>query len=81
MGELHAKSEPLLRPGKLFSLLDLMGARLECDQCGNWESLPALDEKEAKRLSRQSGWRRRRGKDLCPACVVSLPPTGTKRGA
>jgi hypothetical protein len=61
--------EPRFRPGKLISLLDIIGGgRAICDSCGRWQSVSALCEADARQILGKSGWTFRDGKDFCQVC-------------
>lgn len=71
---LHDKHEPRLQSGKLYSLLDIMGATITCDECGAWQNLPALHEVFAVEEARKRGWQTGDGKpDLCKHCLSRAP--------
>lgn len=52
--------------GKLYSMLDLLGARFVCDSC-EAESKSHLTPERAKESAEQNGWVIGE-KDLCPKC-------------
>lgn len=66
---LHEPGEPRLEGGRIYSLLDLMGATITCDQCGRWQRLESLDETDARDKATAMGWAQRENRDLCRICV------------
>lgn len=68
-GRLHEKHEPRFASGKLYSMLDLMGATATCDFCGCWQRLPTLIESHMAEEAAKLGWTQRDGKDACPNCA------------
>jgi hypothetical protein len=66
--KLHRRGEPFLPTGQLISMLDVMGASVTCDRCGNWQRLQTLSLDEARKTSEARGWTLSDGKDLCPEC-------------
>ena len=67
---LHRKWEPRMQPGRLYSLLDIMGGEAVCDECGNWQRIPTLSERDLAREAHARGWVTGE-KDYCPECVAS----------
>ncbi len=59
-----------LIPGQLYSLLDLMGVRYSCDQCGK-DGPSALGAVQAKDAALKDGWSINgpEGHDLCSSCA------------
>jgi hypothetical protein len=65
---LHRKGESRMPSGHLYSMLDLMGATVTCDRCGNWQRLPILIPEDALDAMKQLGWNVCDGRDICPEC-------------
>ena len=74
---LHDKDDGAFRPGRLYSMLDLLGASITCDFCGRWQRLDALDSATAMKNAEQKGWTKRDDKDCCRICTPT-PNTGGK---
>jgi hypothetical protein len=56
-------------PGKLYSMLDIMGGgRCVCDFCGRWQSFAAVSRHQAREMLAQDGWTQDGEKDKCPRC-------------
>jgi hypothetical protein len=70
---LHHKGEPLMPPGHLYSMLDIMGGTVTCDRCGNWQRLPVLSPADAPSAMTELGWKQEAGQDLCPKCKPLAP--------
>lgn len=67
---LHNKTDPRFPAMKLLSMLDLMGASIECEQCGRWQRLDAMTEDNARNSAKAKGWVvNADGKDICRICV------------
>jgi len=87
-GILHEASTnpgPLFQPGKLYSLLDILGGgTMTCDNCGRWQRIVALSPSMARADLVKYGWSFRDGKDLCPVCTKLTTDNGqltTDKGA
>lgn len=70
---LHEKSDPRLQGGRLYSMLDILGPEIVCDECGRWQRLSAILESDAREDANRKGWAIVDGRDLCPICTKSRP--------
>lgn len=41
-----------------------------CDECGDFAECSSYTVAQARRLARESGWRYRKGNDLCYTCAT-----------
>jgi hypothetical protein len=67
---LHEPNEPRLQSGRLYSMLDLIGTTVTCDECQRWQRLDAVVDLAANAASK--GWSRIGERDLCPICTKAL---------
>jgi hypothetical protein len=65
---LHDKNDPHLQGGRLYSMLDLMGATMTCDLCGRWQRLDTLFDFD--KCAAEKGWVKRNEQDLCRICAT-----------
>jgi len=66
---LHEPGDPKFQGGRIYSMLDMMGATATCDKCGRWQRIDALINLKEK--AAEKGWTERAGQDLCPICSSS----------
>jgi hypothetical protein len=61
--------DPLFKPGKLISLLDILGGGIAtCDQCRRWQRFGALTMEHAREILSADGWTFKGGRELCTIC-------------
>lgn len=73
---LREKHDRLIQSGRLVSMLELLGGKATCDECGRWESIPTLIKSELPTLAAERGWSKdARGHDLCPLCTKGRIPS------
>lgn len=69
--DLHEKDAPRLVGGQMYSMMDILGPVITCDDCGRWQRISAVTLETAASKAAESGWLFANDRHRCPKCARS----------